>query len=640
MTARGGRWSVSGVGLVALLAAAALAAHRSRPARLSSPAAEGRAAYDRGDWPAAEAAARRRLASEPGDAGAAALLARSLARRGLDGQAEVVYAGLAGAAGLGAEDLFLLGRCLARGGRPVLAAAALDAAAKLGGDRGETALPLADLRARAGDSAGDPAALASAADHLAAVPGGGGLATLVLGLLKADRRGSGSMPTGPGGVGPLLDRVLACDRATLAGVDGPAAARRLLARVLLQDGRPAEALGLLAPGDGPEADWLLSRAELGLGHAALASEAVDRAGDYGADRPAAPEPSPYAGAKSCAGCHGAIYRAEQNSRHSATLAAGPGLAAVPLPDGPVDDPGGVTGVTHHFRRDGASVRVETDVEGGETRRAVVDYALGSGHHGQTLLAKDEQGNHRFLRVSYYHAGDHAHWGLTDGFEPGPTPPDLLLGQTIGEGRFRECVHCHATRFRPGPTAAGPEAADRGIGCERCHGPGGNHLLAIESGFPQPAIARPKRATPADRRAICAQCHSADGTIPPENPRYIRFQSTTLPFSRCLTEGGGRLDCVACHDPHRDAETRPAYYEARCLACHGGGAAGNGPAPEFGPIRLEPVAAGRCPVNPRSDCLGCHMPKVKDVVPFTTFTDHHIRVHRDAPAAVASESARP
>jgi hypothetical protein len=123
-----------------------------------------------------------------------------------------------------------------------------------------------------------------------------------------------------------------------------------------------------------------------------------------------------------------------------------------------------------------------------------------------------------------------------------------------------------------------------------------------------AIARPKLATPAQRMALCGQCHSADGDTPPSDPRFIRFQATTLCYSRCVTESGGRLDCVTCHDPHKNVETNTAHYEARCLSCHA-------------------VNSARCPVNAKTGCLGCHMPRVENVMPFTSFTDHHIRVHR-------------
>jgi hypothetical protein len=35
----------------------------------------------------------------------------------------------------------------------------------------------------------------------------------------------------------------------------------------------------------------------------------------------------------------------------------------------------------------------------------------------------------------------------------------------------------------------------------------------------------------------------------------------------------------------------------------------------------------CPVNPATDCLKCHMPKVDGAAPHSSFTDHQIRVHR-------------
>ena len=119
---------------------------------------------------------------------------------------------------------------------------------------------------------------------------------------------------------------------------------------------------------------------------------------------------------------------------------------------------------------------------------------------------------------------------------------------------------------------GPEAADHSIGCEKCHGPGGNHLLAIAAKFPDPAIARPNLASGARVVKICAQCHSPRGkTVSPDDPNSVRFQGTTLTWSRCYTESNDALDCVTCHDPHRNAVTSPSHYETRCLSCHGGAA---------------------------------------------------------------------
>jgi hypothetical protein len=35
-----------------------------------------------------------------------------------------------------------------------------------------------------------------------------------------------------------------------------------------------------------------------------------------------------------------------------------------------------------------------------------------------------------------------------------------------------------------------------------------------------------------------------------------------------------------------------------------------------------------------------MPKVRDVLPFTSFTDHHIRIHREEPAGTAPQACPP
>ena len=76
------------------------------------------------------------------------------------------------------------------------------------------------------------------------------------------------------------------------------------------------------------------------------------------------------------------------------------------------------------------------------------------------------------------------WGATAGDVGHSGSPEDRRGQRIDvrDGVVR-CLYCHVTRsrnFRDLPPAGGPgpEAADRAIGCERCHGPGGNHIRAI------------------------------------------------------------------------------------------------------------------------------------------------------------------
>src|SRR5262249_30212722 len=121
--------------------------------------------------------------------------------------------------------------------------------------------------------------------------------------------------------------------------------------------------------------------------------------------------------------------------------------------------------------------------------------------------------------------------------------------------------------------------------------------------------------------LCAGCHSPPGqSVAPTDPGAVRFQGTTLTWSRCYQESRGGLSCVTCHDPHHDADRSAARYEAKCLACHAAT-----------PATAEGVRRVACPVNPSRDCLTCHMPATTTTIPHTTFTDHHIRVHRPAGA---------
>ena len=185
--------------------------------------------------------------------------------------------------------------------------------------------------------------------------------------------------------------------------------------------------------------------------------------------------------------------------------------------------------------------METRDEKGRVARAVVAYALGSGEHGVTMVTRDEPaGTHRQSRISYYTA--ERAWRETKGVNMLPHDPSDFIGLELSEKSLRQCLQCHTTWFRaalPIPTVpGGPESADRGIGCERCHGPGLNHVKAVEAGFEDLAIGAARTRRPAGSCGPCNECHASSGAVEPSDPEFTRVQGTTLMFSRCFTATGG------------------------------------------------------------------------------------------------------
>ncbi len=594
------------LGAVLVLAAGiALAVAMAGP---RDPIARAEAAEKRGDWSRMVDQAELRLSQEPEDPRALLLKGRGLAHLGQLLPAARAYAATGGDR-MTPADLRLTSDLLSKADRPALAWLALEAANRIDPKDGDTRRALTALHGKVGSQG----AVAHVTDLLSAVPTGPALAQLVVELATLTQSDASTDPT--------LDRVLLRGREKLRSLDTSAAVRRLVARVLLEFGRPDRSRdvlrSLLSARPDAEASWILSRALLQLGDESGADAALVEARGFAAGRRTDHDPAVYTGAKSCRSCHSEIYDEQQNSRHAATISHGADMARVKIPEGLLADPADPR-VSHVFTREGDTVRLATTV-GDQTYRAILDYAMGSGHRGVTMVGKDDSGDYRELRISEY-SEKGTIWDVTSGFSPHPGDPREYLGKGLSPSGFRDCLHCHTTRYR-GPENRGPEAADRGIGCERCHGPGGNHGKAVETGFAELAIGRPKGATGPQRMKICAECHASDGTFPPTDPQFIRFQSSTLPNSRCFTESQGKLDCVTCHDPHKKMEASPVYYEKKCLSCH----------TATTQAATETFRHVACPVNPRSDCLKCHMPTIPEVVTHTSFTDHHIRVHREESA---------
>jgi Cytochrome c554 and c-prime len=589
-------------------------------------------------------------ADEPG---AARSQARSAVAAGRFDQAFELYRGL-DRGRWAAEDCLGLGSALLQRDRIVLGWSALEAARRIDPKSSDTLRALEGIEGKLASARGDDSKklLQSEArvQVLRAITGGPPLGLLVVGLAAFS---SDSVQEEE-----FLDRLGVRDRVVLRGVDSISGAASLVARLLLETGRPTEAYALLnsmvssalaraqdvpdAPTPDREIAWLLSRAALQLDQHATADAMLAMAGDFGKRITYSPEPAPFVGATRCGECHGKIYHEQQGeSPHALTLRLGSNLKDVPLPAQPVPDPV-VTGITHAFARKGDDCIELASRAGDQVFEAIVNYAVGSGRHGITMIARDKDGIDRELRVSYF--AEKQSWGETKGIDFAPRDAGDHIGIPMLPLGLHHCLHCHATWFRSvdfGRTGArGPEGQDRGIGCERCHGPGLNHVKAARSGYAEMAIALTAKTPHAVRLKSCAGCHAADGSIQPGDPEFTRAQGTTFPFSRCYKASKDQMSCTTCHDPHRSVETRASLYETKCLTCHGAISTPIGTAASSRvDHETKRTIAPACPVNATANCISCHMPKVDDPSRRSRFTDHHIRIHRSS-GAVSTTKAQP
>ncbi len=327
------------------------------------------------------------------------------------------------------------------------------------------------------------------------------------------------------------------------------------------------------------------------------------------------------GDKTCAECHPGEHALHFGSGHARTLRpAGRHPAMRNLTDKLFRDEENVK-VLWRYVIDGDRVEALLHEPGQPVRCVPLDWAVGSGEHGMTFMSILFDPN-----IGQYKGLEHRLSYLADGHQmivtPGQAKRDVAgtsvamneTGRVLDRKGLVKCLECHATvTSDKKPGEFDPHTIVPNISCERCHGPGRSHVEAARQGLDESKLTMPlgtASATPLRQIHECGTCHRRINTVPPsqlheDNHELARFQPVGIEASLCFKEGKSGLKCTTCHDPHgKVSRDRPAYIQA-CMNCH------------------EGPGKSRCRVEPKGDCISCHMPQ-RTVSEVFRFTDHWIR----------------
>lgn len=275
----------------------------------------------------------------------------------------------------------------------------------------------------------------------------------------------------------------------------------------------------------------------------------------------------------------------------------------------------------------------------------MDTVVGAGRKSQTYLYWKEDQLFE-LPVSYW--ASTGSWVNSPGYVDGAVRFDRPI--------YPRCLECHASSFQslaPPANRYVKESVMLGINCERCHGPGREHVAFYTAHPSQPAretkaapgqdILNPASFPRSRQVDACALCHAGLGTplapalsfrpgdalnkylqIPPADPNVAMDvhgnQVQLLKQSLCFQKSA--MTCSTCHDVHQ-IESNAAGFSPKCLACH------------------RPQQCGKFPAMGEAiakDCVNCHMPLRRSVMLFSDSNDqtlqlpvrdHRIAIYRNA-----------
>ena len=251
----------------------------------------------------------------------------------------------------------------------------------------------------------------------------------------------------------------------------------------------------------------------------------------------------------------------------------------------------------------------------EKYKSKFDIVVGSGKKGQSFLSWKQQRLIQML-ITYFKP-EHA-WSVSPGF----SPVTVAFNRVVTS----RCLECHSTYFhKTSDDTKHPEEYDRdkiiyAIGCEKCHGPGKEHIrfhkenpVVKEGKF----IINPSKLSRQQNIDLCALCHSGklEKTKPPfsftvgdtlggffktdiiqlpaENIDVHGNQLGALKASKCFLNSS--MTCQSCHNVHENESTQLEMFSSRCINCH------------------TKKKVKDCPLKKQTgdvinkNCIDCHMP---------------------------------
>ncbi len=274
----------------------------------------------------------------------------------------------------------------------------------------------------------------------------------------------------------------------------------------------------------------------------------------------------------------------------------------------------------------------------------IDYVIGSGDRARSFLHRTPEGKLMELPVTWY-SENNGSWDMTPGYE--------FANQKDFHGIIsKDCIFCHDAypSALPGEIEESgepifPDKLPTGIDCQRCHGPGGEHVRAARAknfdfARVRAAIVNPATLGRERQLEVCMECHlstsgSQDKNISVrfnrsifsyrpgqplgdyklyfdvagnqnQNGFEIADAAYRLRMSQCFKQS--RMTCLTCHDPHHEShskETEVKYVKA-CERCHVG-------------------VVHKAALPTTETCVSCHMPKRRgEFAVRIVLTDHYIQ----------------